>query len=324
MKSFLSALLIATLVVTSSEAHNRIYRFFEPFMSDLNKRNWQEIFRSYEIATQEAQASSVLINGEVVDKSAVCTFKDISGPISADILDLVEQIKNPTEFASYGISAPKGILFVGAPGTGKTLMARAIAGETNSAFFHASGSEFIEMYVGVGAARVRALFDKAKYFVSAHPGKNAIIFIDEIDAIGGKRNDLSHSEDRQTLNELLNQMDGFKSYPNIILIAATNTADMLDSALKRSGRFDVHIKFTLPDHDGRVAVLSQYINQLPAEKRGPININELATLTTNCNNADLKNIVNYAAKVAMREKAPLITQEHCKTAIQQIVAQKRN
>lgn len=315
------------LILASSASNNaRLYNLLEPFMSERNKRNWQELFNAYNIESNVRERNNVTVNGLPLPASDIITLKDISGAIAPDILDLIEQIKNPEHFTQYGIQPPKGILFIGAPGTGKTMMARAIAGETGSGFFQASGSEFIELYVGVGASRVRMLFEQAKNFIRNNPGKKAIVFIDEIDAIGGDRNNLAidHPELRQTLNELLNQMDGFKAEPNIIIIAATNTVEMLDPALKRSGRFDIHINFKLPDHAGRVAILTQYINQLPAQRLNSINIEELAQLTLHCNHADLKNLVNYAAKIAMREQAVHITQDHFKRAIKQIHEQRRH
>ncbi|MDB5166596.1 MAG: ftsH, partial [Candidatus Saccharibacteria bacterium] len=217
------------------------------------------------------------------------TFKDVAGSNESkqDLEEVVEFLKFPKKFASVGARIPKGVLLVGPPGTGKTLLARAVAGEANVPFFSISGSEFVEMFVGVGASRVRDLFAKAK--------KNApcIIFVDEIDAVGRRRGSGmggGHDEREQTLNQILVEMDGFEQGQNVIVLAATNRADVLDPALLRPGRFDRRVNIGLPDRPDREAVLKIHFANKPLAK--DVDLDALAAKSAGSSGADLANIAN--------------------------------
>jgi cell division protease FtsH len=225
------------------------------------------------------------------------TFKDIAGSLEAkqDLEEVVEFLKYPKKFASMGARIPKGVLLVGPPGTGKTMLARAVAGEANVPFFSISGSEFVEMFVGVGASRVRDLFAKAK--------KNApcIIFVDEIDAVGRRRGSGmggGHDEREQTLNQILVEMDGFEQGQNVIVLAATNRADVLDPALLRPGRFDRRVNIGLPDRKDREAILKVHFAKKPLAKN--VDVDALAAKAAGSSGADLANIANEAAIIAAR------------------------
>ncbi len=225
------------------------------------------------------------------------SFKDVAGSEEAkiDLQEVVEFLKYPKKFESVGAKIPKGVLLVGPPGTGKTMLARAVAGEANTPFFSISGSEFVEMFVGVGASRVRDLFAKAK--------KNApcIIFIDEIDAVGRKRGSGmggGHDEREQTLNQILVEMDGFEQGTNVIVLAATNRSDVLDSALQRPGRFDRRVNIDLPDRKDREAILKIHFEKKPLAKN--VDLDSLAAKSAGSSGADLANIANEAAIIAAR------------------------
>ncbi len=230
------------------------------------------------------------------DKKKV-TFKDVAGNEAAkqDLEEIVDFLKNPKKYETLGAKIPRGVLLAGDPGTGKTLMARAVAGEANVPFFSISGSEFAEMFVGVGASRVRDLFSKAK--------KNApsIIFIDEIDAVAHKRDARGGAgrEDEQTLNQILVEMDGFDNESGVIVMAATNRVDMLDKALLRPGRFDRHVDVTLPERKDRLAILKVHFKNKPIDD--DVNLDSLAAKTAGSSGADLANIANEAAITAARE-----------------------
>lgn len=230
------------------------------------------------------------------DKKKVM-FKDVAGNESAkqDLMEIVDFLKSPKKYEKLGAKIPRGVLLAGDPGTGKTLMARAVAGEANVPFFSISGSEFAEMFVGVGASRVRDLFSKAK--------KNApsIIFIDEIDAVAHKRDARGGAgrEDEQTLNQILVEMDGFDNDSGVIVMAATNRVDMLDKALLRPGRFDRHVNVTLPERKDRLEILKVHFKGKPIEK--DVNLEALAKKTAGSSGADLANIANEAAITAARE-----------------------
>ena len=224
-------------------------------------------------------------------------FKDVAGADESkqDLEEVVQFLKYPKKYASLGAKIPKGVLLIGPPGTGKTMLARATAGEANVPFFSISGSEFVEMFVGVGASRVRDLFSKAK--------KNApcIIFIDEIDAVGRKRGSGmggGHDEREQTLNQILVEMDGFEQGQNVIVLAATNRADVLDSALLRPGRFDRRVNINLPDRKDRAAILNIHFKSKPLAK--DFDVDALAAKTAGFSGADLANITNEAAIIAAR------------------------
>jgi ATP-dependent metalloprotease len=211
----------------------------------------------------------------------------------------VEFLKNPESFSTLGGKLPKGVLLVGPPGTGKTLLARAVAGEAGVPFFFMSGSEFDEVYVGVGAKRVRELFTAAK---SKAP---AIVFIDELDAIGGKRNARDAAYVKQTLNQLLTELDGFEQSSNVIILAATNFPELLDKALVRPGRFDRHVMVDLPDVRGRLAILKHHIEKIKLGK--DVRLESLAAGTVGFSGAELENIVNQAAVHASKAKAQAVS-----------------
>lgn len=242
-------------------------------------------------------------------------FKDIAGSDEAkqDLEEIVEFLKYPKKFESIGARIPKGVLLVGSPGTGKTMLARAVAGEAGVPFFSISGSEFVEMFVGVGASRVRDLFAKAK--------KNApcIIFVDEIDAVGRKRGSGmggGHDEREQTLNQILVEMDGFEQGQNVIVLAATNRADVLDPALLRPGRFDRRVNITLPDRKDREAILKVHFTKKPLAKN--VDLDALAAKTAGSSGADLANIANEAAITAARHNHKEITQSDVTAAFEKV------
>ncbi len=248
------------------------------------------------------------------DKPTV-TFDDVAGAEEAkqELQEVVEFLREPQKFAALGARIPKGVLLVGPPGTGKTLMAKAIAGEAGVPFFSISGSEFVEMFVGVGASRVRDLFDQAK--------RNApcIIFIDEIDAVGRHRGaglGGSHDEREQTLNQILVEMDGFDTNTNVIVIAATNRPDILDPALLRPGRFDRRVVMDRPDVKGRRAILEVHVRGKPL---GPdVDLDKVARLTPGFVGADLENLVNEAAILAARRNKKAIGMEEMLEAIERV------
>ena len=238
-----------------------------------------------------------------VNSNIKVRFSDVAGAEEekAELAEVVEFLKNPHKFSDLGARIPKGILLVGPPGTGKTLFAKAVAGEANVPFFSISGSDFVEMFVGVGASRVRDLFDAAK------KSQPCIIFIDEIDAVGRQRGTGlggGHDEREQTLNQLLVQMDGFETNEGIIVMAATNRADILDPALLRPGRFDRQVMVNLPDVRGREAILKVHARNKPLEPN--VNFKILARMTIGFSGADLENLLNEAAILAARANKKMI------------------
>src|SRR6186713_293932 len=250
------------------------------------------------------------------DQVAV-TFADVAGVDEAkeEVSEIVDFLKDPGKFQKLGGKIPKGVLMVGSPGTGKTLLARAIAGEAKVPFFTISGSDFVEMFVGVGASRVRDMFDQAKKHAPC------IIFIDEIDAVGRHRGaglGGGHDEREQTLNQLLVEMDGFEAKDNIIMIAATNRPDILDPALLRPGRFDRQITVDRPDRKGRAKILEVHTRGKPLAK--DIEVDTLAGQTPGFTGADLSNLVNEAALLAARTGKKEITQTELEEGIMRVVA----
>ena len=247
------------------------------------------------------------------DKKKV-TFKDVAGNESAkqDLTEIVDFLKSPKKYEKLGAKIPRGVLLAGDPGTGKTLMARAVAGEANVPFFSISGSEFAEMFVGVGASRVRDLFSRAK--------KNApsIIFIDEIDAVAHKRDARGGAgrEDEQTLNQILVEMDGFDNDSGVIVMAATNRVDMLDKALLRPGRFDRHVNVTLPERKDRLEILKVHFKGKPVEE--DVDLEALAKKTAGSSGADLANIANEAAITAAREGHKAISNKDLTEAFERV------
>ena len=249
-----------------------------------------------------------------LDKERV-VFDDIAGNDNAkqDLEEVVDFLKHPKKYESLGAKIPKGVLLVGNPGTGKTMLARAVAGEANVPFFSISGSEFVEMFVGVGASRVRDLFTKAK--------KNApaIIFIDEIDAVGRKRGSGmggGHDEREQTLNQILVEMDGFEAGTNVIVLAATNRADVLDPALLRPGRFDRHTTINLPERRDREAILKVHFKNKPTDST--VDLDKLAAKTAGSSGADLANIANEAAIIAARRNSKHISNKDLVEAFEKV------
>jgi len=240
-------------------------------------------------------------------------FDDVAGleEVKEELWEIVDFLKNPEKYRKMGAKIPKGILLYGPPGTGKTLLARAIAGETNSKFFPASGSEFVEKYVGVGAKRVRTILEKARKEAPS------IIFIDEIDAIGAKRSLDSNNEKDQTLNQLLIEMDGFNNDETVIVIAATNRLDMLDEALTRPGRFDRSIYVGNPDIKSREEIFKVHIRNKPISSE--IDIKDLAKRTHGMSGAHISNIANEAAIYAVRKNKKVIEKEDLILAIEKII-----
>jgi len=245
------------------------------------------------------------------------TFQDVAGVEEAkqELAEIVEFLKYPEKFAALGARIPRGVLLIGSPGTGKTLLARAVAGEAGVPFFSISGSEFVEMFVGVGASRVRDLFDQAK--------RNApcIVFVDEIDAVGRQRGaglGGSHDEREQTLNQILVEMDGFDTNTNVIVVAATNRPDVLDPALLRPGRFDRQVVLDRPDIKGRKAVLEVHAKGKPLEKN--VSLDTLAKQTPGFSGADLMNLLNESAILAARRNKRSIGMSELEEAIDRVTA----
>ena len=249
------------------------------------------------------------------DKKKKTTFKDVAGMEEAkeELKEVVDFLKNSKKFIKIGAKIPRGVMLIGAPGTGKTLMARAVAGEANVPFFNISGSEFVEMFVGVGASRVRDLFSKAK--------KNApcIIFIDEIDAVGRQRGfgmGGGHDEREQTLNQILTEMDGFENETNVIVMAATNRPDILDAALMRPGRFDRRVIIDMPNLIEREQILKVHVRNKPLDKKA--NLKKIARQTPGFSGADLENLLNESAILAARNNQKKVKQEDLEQAVEKI------
>lgn len=248
------------------------------------------------------------------DNKPNVSFNDVAGldEVKEELQETIDFINNSEKYMKMGAKIPRGILFYGPPGTGKTLLAKAVAGETNSNFLYSSGSEFVEKYVGVGAKRVRNLFEKAK------KDAPSIIFIDEIDAIGTKRNLESNNEKDQTLNQLLVEMDGFNQNSTVVIIGATNRLDLLDEALLRPGRFDRHIHIGNPNVRSREEILKVHTKDKPLDAN--VNIKDIAKKTHGFSGAQLANIANEAAIIAVRNKKAIIDINHFYSAIERVVA----
>jgi cell division protease FtsH len=252
-----------------------------------------------------------------VETDTKTTFADVAGVDEAkeELAEIVQFLKDPKQYGRLGARVPKGVLLVGPPGTGKTLLARAVAGEAGVPFFSINGSEFVEMFVGVGAARVRDLFEQARAKAPA------IIFIDELDAMGRARGAFpygGHDEKEQTLNQLLVELDGFDSRTGLVLIAATNRPEILDPALLRAGRFDRQVLVDRPDKAGRIDIINIYLKD---HRLGPdVDPEQIAALTPGFTGADLANLVNEAALIATRHRASEITMNDFTSAVERIVA----
>lgn len=263
-------------------------------------------------------------NARVYDKDkTTIRFHDVAGEDEAkeNLQEIVNYLHDPNQFKSIGATMPKGILLVGPPGTGKTMLAKAVAGESNVPFFSISGSEFVEMFVGMGASKVRSLFKDAK------DKAPCIVFIDEIDAIGGKRNAGNfggNDEREQTLNQLLTEMDGFEGNNGIVVLAATNRPENLDPALLRPGRFDRRVPVELPDLQGREDILKVHAKKVKTEPG--IDYNVVARMASGASGAELANIINEAALRAVREKRNAVSQKDLEESIEVVIAgyQKKN
>jgi len=278
---------------------------------------WFIFFRQANITGKQAMNFAKSRARQIDPKKNRVTFADVAGCDEAkeELMDVVDYLKNPDKYKTLGGTLPKGVLLYGAPGTGKTLLARAVAGEANVNFFSASGSEFVEMFVGVGAARVRDLFERAK--------KNApaIIFIDELDAVGRHRFagiGGGHDEREQTLNQLLIELDGFEVKEGIILIAATNRPDVLDPALLRPGRFDRRIHVPVPDLKGRYEILKVHAKKIKISSS--VDLNVVAQRTPGFAGADLANIINEAAIIAAKKNKNEVEFSDIEEAIEKSVA----
>ena len=266
---------------------------------------------------QNAMAKFTRANARVGDSGKKVTFADVAGAEEEkeELQEVVEFLKDPDRFTRLGARIPKGILLVGPPGTGKTLLARAVAGEAGVQFLSISGSDFVELYVGVGAGRVRDLFEQAKKMAPS------IVFIDEIDAVGRRRGaglGGGHDEREQTLNQLLVEMDGFGKNEGVIVMAATNRKDILDPALLRPGRFDRQIYVGAPDWRGREAILKVHAKDKPLSE--DVNLANLARATAGFTGADLENLLNEAALLAAREQQQFLTNKNLEDAMLKVIA----
>ncbi len=264
-------------------------------------------------AMQFGQSAGHEINKDTKDK---VSFKDVAGVNEAkeELHEVVDFLKYPDKFTKFGAKIPKGVLLMGTPGTGKTLLARAVAGEADVPFFHISGSEFVEMFVGVGASRVRDLFTRAK------KSSPCIIFIDEIDAVGRQRGSGlggSHDEREQTLNQILTEMDGFEPNAGVIVMAATNRPDVLDPALLRPGRFDRRIVLDQPDINDREAILKIHAKKKPLAKT--VSLRKIAERTPGFSGADLANLMNEAAILAVRRNKSSVTEDELLESIEKVM-----
>ena len=244
------------------------------------------------------------------------TFKDVAGLTEEkeEVQELIDFLKNPKKFTSMGARIPKGVLLVGPPGTGKTLLARAVAGEAKVPFYYISGSDFVELFVGIGASRVRDMFKQAKM------NAPCLIFIDEIDAVGRQRGTGlggGHDEREQTLNQLLTEMDGFGANEGIIIIAATNRPDVLDPALLRPGRFDRQVTVSLPDKNARIEILKVHARNKILSKN--VHLDNIAKRTVGFSGADLENLLNEAALLAVRREKNAITMSEIDEAIDRVI-----
>ncbi|MDO5674283.1 MAG: ATP-dependent zinc metalloprotease FtsH [bacterium] len=281
---------------------------------------WMLIFRKF--AGKQGMGGGFMNIGKskakvYVEQQTGVSFEDVAGVDESkeELQEIVDFLKAPEEYGKLGARMPKGILLVGPPGTGKTLLARAVAGEAEVPFFSISGSEFVEMFVGVGAARVRDLFEQAR------KSAPAIIFIDELDALGRARTAAGfggNDEREQTLNQLLVELDGFDPTVGVVLLAATNRPEVLDPALLRAGRFDRQVLVDRPDKTGRIAILQVHMKKVLLDD--DVNAEQVADLTTGFSGADLANLVNEAALLATRRKADKVAMEDFTQAIERIVA----
>lgn len=274
------------------------------------------IFRQAQGSNNQAMSFGKSRARMFTGENTTVTFEDVAGAEEAkeELGEVVEFLREPEKFIQLGARIPKGVLLVGSPGTGKTLMAKAVSGEAGVPFFSISGSEFVEMFVGVGASRVRDLFDQAKRHAPC------IVFVDEIDAVGRQRGaglGGSHDEREQTLNQMLVEMDGFDTDTNVIMIAATNRPDILDPALLRPGRFDRRVMMDRPDVRGREAILNVHVKGKPLDP--DVDLGSLARGTPGFVGADLENLINEGAILAARENRKSISQKNLEEAIERVI-----
>lgn len=274
-----------------------------------NKRGNKSIKNSAfneELVKSRAQVSNEIINSDIQAVSSNVTFKDIAGisEIKEELEEVVDFLNEPKKYLKYGIKLPKGVLLVGPPGVGKTLIARAVAGEADVPFFYQSGASFVQIYVGMGAKKVRELFAKAKLSAPA------IVFIDEIDAVGKARSGKSNDEREATLNELLTQMDGFEGDSGVIVIAATNKIEVLDDALLRAGRFDRRVHVGLPNIEDRKRILELYLK----EKNHEVNIEKLANDTSGFSSASLATLINEALLCMIKRESKVLDMDDIEVA----------
>ncbi|NLJ97905.1 MAG: ATP-dependent zinc metalloprotease FtsH [Tissierellia bacterium] len=322
-KKFLYLILMLGLAISTAAVFNRYYPSIglNRIKTGYRYGFWfvSIIFLVYLIRSRSKPqlAPSILSSENMSNKDrnkSNVSFNDVAGleEIKEELQETIDFINNSTKYRKMGATIPKGVLFYGPPGTGKTLLAKAVAGETNSTFLYASGSEFVEKYVGVGAKRVRTLFEKAKKEAPS------IIFIDEIDAIGTKRNLESNNEKDQTLNQLLVEMDGFNTDETVIVIGATNRLDLLDEALLRPGRFDRHIYVGNPNMKAREKILEVHTKNKPLDNT--VDILNIARKTHGLSGADLANIANEAAIIAVRNNKNKVSIKHFDAAIERVLA----
>lgn len=265
--------------------------------------------------SERDKMTNISSNAQITPNQVKVKFSDVAGVDEAkvEVQEIVDFLKNPKRFTSFGIRVPRGLILYGKPGTGKTLLAKAIAGEAGVPFYSLSGSDFVEMYVGVGASRIRSLFENARQ------NKPCIIFIDEIDALARKRgaSHNSNEEKDQTLNQLLVEMDGFQDNDGIVLIGATNRLDILDPAVLRPHRFDRHVEVPVPDKNGRIAILKLHAkNKKLAED---VRFDNIANKTTGFSGAELENLLNEAALLALRKKQNKVTNQDIDEAISKVM-----